>query len=397
MTELSVVGGVYHERCEWPAWDMIFGSGGRAATAISSVVDKVWLYAYASDDAVRRFSSTVALHGLEFRPTPVSRQLSFDYVHPLAAPTIRPAFGTIVQNAPIKVEGRTVLRFGMLEGTAVVKANTCVYDPQNTFAPEPFHANGSSAERLAIVANAGEIRSMSGAADAADGARKLLKASKAQVVVVKSGLDGAIVVTADREETVPAFRTESSFTIGSGDVFAAAFAAFWGVEGRDPVDASRRASLAVADYVEDMSLPIRNADALGSTQRDPLKPSRDRIYLAGPFFTMAQRWLIDEARRGLADVGMTVFSPFHEIGPGPAEEIAPADIAAIVECQAVFAILDGLDSGTVYEVGYARALGKPVIAFSQNVSEEDLKMIQGSGCHVIHDFATAILAAAARP
>jgi nucleoside 2-deoxyribosyltransferase len=135
---------------------------------------------------------------------------------------------------------------------------------------------------------------------------------------------------------------------------------------------------------------------LGSSPRAPLKADRDRVYLAGPFFTIAQLWLIEEARRCLTDAGMKVFSPFHEIGPGPAEEIGPADIAALNECDAVFAVLDGLDSGTIFEVGYARALDKPVVGFAQTVTEEDLKMIVGSGCTVIPDFVTAILAVAAR-
>src|ERR1700755_1448709 len=103
MTELSIAGGVYHERCEWPTWDMVFGSGGRAAAAISSVVDKVRLNSYASEDAARRFSSTVRLYEFDFQYTPILRQLSFDYIHPLAMPIIRPSFGTIGQNAPIEV------------------------------------------------------------------------------------------------------------------------------------------------------------------------------------------------------------------------------------------------------------------------------------------------------
>jgi hypothetical protein len=246
------------------------------------------------------------------------------------------------------------------------------------------------------VANAREIAALSGTDDKVAGARDILDRWNAEVVVVKSGLDGATIVTRDRSMSVPAFRTRSSFTIGSGDVFAAAFTAFWAIEKQDPQTAARNASLAVADYVEDRNLPIRPSTVLALSSRAPLKPDRDRVYLAGPFFTMAQRWLIDEGRRCLAEVGMKVFSPFHEIGPGPAEEVGPADIAALRECDAVFAVLDGLDSGTVFEVGYARAIGKPVVGFSQNVSEEDLKMIEGSGCTVLGDFVTAVLAVAAR-
>ena len=396
MSTITVVGGVYRERCSWPDWDMPFGSGGRAAAAVCGLADHVKLVSYATDEAVEDFSRYADLYGFAFEPVKAGRYISFDYVHPMSVPIIRPAFGTIPQNSPLMVEGETVLRFGMLEGTAVVKAGTCVYDPQSAFGPEQFQANGSVAERLAVVANAREIAALSGSDDKIAGARAILERWNAEVVVVKSGLDGATVVTGDQTMSVPAFRTRSSFTIGSGDVFAAAFAAFWAVDKQDPPMAARNASLAVADYVEDRNLPIRPSAMLAQSGRAPLKPDRDRVYLAGPFFTMAQRWLIDECRRSLAEAGMKVFSPFHEIGPGPADEVGPADIAALKECDAVFAVLDGLDSGTVFEVGYARAIGKPVVGFSQAVSEEDLKMIEGSGCIVMSDFVTAVLAVAAR-
>jgi hypothetical protein len=51
-----------------------------------------------------------------------------------------------------------------------------------------------------------------------------------------------------------------------------------------------------------------------------------------------------------------------------------------------------MDSGTIY----ARAVGKPVVGFAQNVVEENLKMIDGSGCQVFRDFVTALVAVAAR-
>ena len=44
---------------------------------------------------------------------------------------------------------------------------------------------------------------------------------------------------------------------------------------------------------------------------------------------------------------MDVFSPVHDVGPGPASEVAPVDIEQLRECDVVFAILDGLDSGTL--------------------------------------------------
>jgi nucleoside 2-deoxyribosyltransferase len=44
----------------------------------------------------------------------------------------------------------------------------------------------------------------------------------------------------------------------------------------------------------------------------------------------------------------------------------------------------------VFEIGYARALGKPVVVFAQNVSEESLKMLEGTECDICDDFVTAI-------
>ncbi|MNG23475.1 Nucleoside 2-deoxyribosyltransferase [compost metagenome] len=66
------------------------------------------------------------------------------------------------------------------------------------------------------------------------------------------------------------------------------------------------------------------------------------------------------------------------------------DLVAIRACDLVFAIGDGLDSGTIYEIGYARALNKPVVVYAENESEENMKMMEGSGCILSKDYVTAI-------
>jgi nucleoside 2-deoxyribosyltransferase len=139
-----------------------------------------------------------------------------------------------------------------------------------------------------------------------------------------------------------------------------------------------------------MALPCPSVADLEKSPLPEARAAGGQVYLAGPFFTISQRWLIDETRRCLTDLGMQVFSPVHDIGHGPAETVAPADLAALDQCDAVFAILDGIDSGTVFEIGHARARGKPVYVLAQTVSEEDLKMVVGSGCRVFDDFVTAL-------
>ncbi len=56
----------------------------------------------------------------------------------------------------------------------------------------------------------------------------------------------------------------------------------------------------------------------------------------------------------------------------------------------VLALCDGLDSGTLFEVGFAVKAGISVVAFHQNKAPEALKMLEGSGCFVTGDFTTAV-------
>jgi nucleoside 2-deoxyribosyltransferase len=92
----------------------------------------------------------------------------------------------------------------------------------------------------------------------------------------------------------------------------------------------------------------------------------------------------------LRGMHMNVFSPFHDVGIGLAEDVVPADIKALEKSTVVLAMLDGMDPGTIFEIGYAVKLGIPVIGLSQNGSEEEVKMLVGTGCILVDDFATAI-------
>lgn len=352
-------------------------------------MDAITLRAYARSDTAERFKAYADTYCFAFDPAPAEQTISFEYMHSLSVPLIRPAPSLIRRNASFTATAEVVLRFGMMEGSAVVEADRCIYDPQSAFQPEPFEQNGSRAARLAIVANRGEMLALGGCADPISAARTLLTRN-VEVVIVKSGVHGAVVVEAEKQTRVPPYRTEQVWTIGSGDVFAAIFAAHWGVHGATAVESARQASRAVAEYARSMALPVPSASTLAAATLPEATAAGGQVYLAGPFFTLGQRWLVDEARRCLLELGMEVFSPVHDVGHGSAEEVAPADLAQLHKSDAVFAILDGTDSGTLFEVGYARAHNKPVYALAQTVSEEDLKMVKGSGCFIYDDFVTAV-------
>lgn len=390
MTSIVIVGGIYREICIAPQWNQLFGSGGRAAAALSGHVSSIELHSFATSEGAKKFQAYADSFGIDFKHSPHTQEISFEYLHCLAIPFIYPRERAINDNSKIIVNDDVVLRFGMMEGSAEVHANRCVYDPQSSFSPEIFNANGSSTKHLAVVANKDEIILLSGNTDPIIGAKSILKNWPADVVIIKSGIHGAYVVEQGKVIHVPAYVTDFAWTIGSGDIFAATFTLFWGVQGKSAEDAANLASKATAFYVESMSVPIPTESDLRKLTYPPAKFNQQKVYIAGPFFDLGQRWVIEEVRRVLIDIGLTVFSPFHEVGDGPANIIAPADIKGLKECDVVFALLDGTDSGTLFEVGYACSINMPVYALAQRTSEEDLKMVEGSGCKVFNDLSTSI-------
>jgi nucleoside 2-deoxyribosyltransferase len=213
--------------------------------------------------------------------------------------------------------------------------------------------------------------------------------------VVKRGSLGATVITSSEIRNIPAYRTQRVWPVGSGDVFAAVFAFYWASDKTDPFTAASRASLATAYYCDTKRLPIPT-NFTEQAKYQPIEKKNDfplspkQVYLAGPFFTMAERWVINQAREYLMEQGFKVFSPLHDIGFGTAMEVAPADIEGLKHSDIVFALLDGLDAGTVFEIGYARSHYKPVVVFVQNESDESLKMLAGTNCEIVNDFVSAI-------
>jgi nucleoside 2-deoxyribosyltransferase len=393
---IHVVGGLYHEFCVRPQWDRVFGSAGRAALAIGLMGGTPVLHCYANKAAREAFLMEAMGAELELVDQPADEVVSFRYLHDSAPPVIR--------NVPAKphpslvVRQDKVVRFGMLESDAVVHSNWAVYDPQNAGAAVLFGANGSTATHLALVLNSYETRIMAGLPASSSlmvCARAVIEHEKAEVVVVKMGPAGAMVVTRESVHTVPAFRTDSVWKIGSGDTFVAHFAWAWMDNGRSPTEAAAWASRATAYYCLNRLLP--SAPLLEAFDPTPVEVEqgfldgrKPLVYLAGPFFDIGQVWLIEEARARISELGLNVFSPFHDIGLGAAADVVHLDIKAIRDSDILFAIADGIDAGTHYEIGYARALNKPVVVLCEREPEEAMKMASGSGCLVVRDFTSAL-------
>lgn len=397
---IHVVGGVYREYCVHPRWNEIYGSAGRAALAIASMGTGVVLHSYMDQEAQDVIAGEgVYLDAFHLQPTAVSTGVRFRYLHDLATPAItdipEPLFGVL------DVREEKVVRFGMLDGDARVHADWAVYDPQNVKEGRPFRENGSTAKHLALVLNSWEAVHMAGrpGASAAEVAPLLAAEEHAEVVIIKMGPQGAYVWTAQAQSQVPAYRTQRVWKVGSGDCFVAHFANAWIEEGLTPADAANIASRATAYYCQTQAFVT--PAILADLQFPAVAPSAAyragkvrQVYLAAPFFDLSQVWMVEQARTSLAAMGLKVFSPYHDIGLGSANDVVTKDLEGLDTSHIVFAIADGLDAGTIFEVGHARARGKPVVVYSErHQGGEDLKMMEGTGCILCKDYTTAIYTA----
>jgi len=395
---IAVIGGVYRERCMHPHWDEVFGSAGRAASIIARLGATVALHTHADLVSKEVLDSRGAMEGFDVHASTIDRSLEFEYRHGLAAPKI---YDRGDRHAPLNVRVERAVRYGMLEAEAIVHGDRVVYDPQNAIAPTRYHENGSTARELAIVMNRHEACVFTGLwnATTAELATALIAQKTAGVVVIKQGPAGALVHDGRRIQIVPAYRSRAVWKIGSGDNFGAHFAYRWLHEDRPAAESADMASRATAYYCETRGFPSHSN--LANYAPTPITPSASHIagrqravYLAGPFFTLAQLWLIEEARTCLRSMGLAVFSPYHDVGHGSADDVVTQDLAAIDAADLIFAIGDGMDPGTVFEVGHAKAKGKPVVLYGENVSAGDQKMMLGSGCVIADDFVSAIYEAA---
>ena len=97
------------------------------------------------------------------------------------------------------------------------------------------------------------------------------------------------------------------FKIGSGDVFSAAFTMYWALEGREPTEAANWASRATSYYCATRALPLPTVSEIDEIGLQAVQPGAGQVYLASPFFNLAERWIVEEARSLLLDMGVPVF------------------------------------------------------------------------------------------
>ncbi|WAC92226.1 PfkB family carbohydrate kinase [Mycobacterium sp. Aquia_213] len=384
---MRIVGGAYRERCANPRHDALIGSGMRAAASLAESGGDVELTTAVHESEQLEAGVVADTLGVTVDMVERTRPVSFAYFTPLNAPVIG-GLGSRISN-DISVEGDAVLLFGLIEsGQVRAKGQRVVVDPQRPRNLTEEDLPEVEADEQAWVLNERETTQLAGVQDVFAAARRLVEARGLSVVVTKRGPQGALVTTADGHQVnVGACVTESVFPIGSGDVFAGTFAWAWADKHLDPVDAANIASNAAAHWCEtkDFATPAYVLDGTFTRELVPTIKARP-VYLAGPFFNLQQRWLVDVVNASLAP---HVWSPSHEIGAGGIE-VARQDLDGLELCDSVLALLDDNDQGTVFEVGYATKMDIPVVMYTEHVDAEGSKMLLGTGTTHYEDLSTAV-------
>jgi hypothetical protein len=396
VSAVDVYGGAYHEIVRDQGVRQLMGSGLRGAAVLASLGVSTRLVTRVEEQAWEEATAICAAHGVE--PTLAGRQgpVTFDYATSLAEPVVRAPFPADVRGGAeaMRPEGEpspAAVLFGMVEGPVEIAAERLVVDPQHASLDETGF-DRATVDRAALVANSHEIGRLSGRRDVHDAATWMIGAGF-ETVVVKCGALGALVVEGGGVATwIAPHVTEHVASLGTGDVFTAAFARVW-TSGGSPVQAATTAAAATAWYAVTGVPDV--ADASTGTAPPASSPgnwgglARPKVYLAAPFFAAGQIWFVETARRGLTDIGADVFSPLHDVAQGGSSvAIATADLAGLRSCDAVLALLDGADPGTEFECGYATALGIPVVGVVQKAHDDELLMVRGSGTAVFRDLAT---------
>lgn len=392
--KLNIIGGSYFENCKEPYTRNFYGSGVRGAAALGNKGVDITFYSCISEGCKLTAEYSSKLFDYKSKYTLVPKTIEFDYYHPLSKPEIINYDSDIdAVELLIDIKG-DFLYYGFLEGHATFNGNQVVYDPQNHLS---FKSTGSTAKHLAIILNRNEAQIFTNyeTDDLKIMGLKLLESENAEVVVIKNGTHGAMVFHENRIYNIPVFQTTSVWPIGSGDVFSAVFAWEWIIEKKSPYESALLASKYTAFYCQTNILPV--VDPGDKLKPVEIRKSPSNIYLAGPFFNLPQRWMINEIRNKLLDFGNNVFSPLHEVGIISENEIqsksisiAKKDLEGLEKSDVLLAVLFDMDAGTIFEIGYAIARGIRVVILVENIREIDLTMFIGTGCEITDDFATAV-------
>jgi sugar/nucleoside kinase (ribokinase family)/nucleoside 2-deoxyribosyltransferase len=247
-----------------------------------------------------------------------------------------------------------------------------------------------------VFTSGSEILNITSQPDISLAAKEILKIGP-RLVIVKLGLGGSLAIQASGTTTpIPCFQSRFKCTIGAGDAYNAAFVVT-GIRQGDITHSGEVASIVASLFVERLSLDeihenIRTMDlsteihSRTSVFVPPSKTQSVKIYLAGHFLSTPARAWVYKIASALSSRGFKVIVPHINVGVLPhapsisdRRQVFEGDIKEIASAHLVVALLDGAGrGGTSWEIGYANAIGIPVIGLLTDPSRLPSNMIYQS-------------------
>lgn len=117
-----------------------------------------------------------------------------------------------------------------------------------------------------------------------------------------------------------------------------------------------------------------------------------RVYLAGPFFNPTQLALVQDIERCIKSFhGLELYSPrqdgivLQDLSPedrkAVVRKVFQTNVDEIEKADLILAIIDGRDTGTIWEMGYAFGKGKSTITYSDEGYGVNVML---AGCTLAH-------------
>lgn len=116
------------------------------------------------------------------------------------------------------------------------------------------------------------------------------------------------------------------------------------------------------------------------------------VYIAGPLYTSSQRQYLEQIDTICQRMGLSTYLPHRDAGLAKScdvKGIFEKDLNALKSSDLVIAVLDGpiADDGTSWEMGYAYALGIPIIGIVEDFRvrdpQLDINLMIASTCKIV--------------
>lgn len=387
---ISVIGGTYRE-IDYDDISMdIYGSGFRCCKFLLENKCAVKYFTSGNDEVENYLKENAKVYNdFKFKCTESDNLITFKYNFALDNPNIFPHILNLKKTDNIQVNNENIICYGMLESEFTAIGGKVVYDPQTPIKPKKFSEIGK-AEQLIYIVNLNEAKAISSCNTIEEIKNYFFNEENAIAVIIKNGPFGAKLFYKNNEFHIPSYVTENVNKIGSGDIFTSSFGYYWMIKNLPLEECAILASKTTSLFCDKKAYVDTQKFDYDFIEFQNKNLIDKQIYIAAPFFSIAELILIDKIRNAFLEFGVKVFSPFHDIGLGDDESIALKDLEGIKNSDIIFCLFDNLDSGTLIESGFSLAMNKKIIGYHRTCEDSELLMLKPGKIKIFKHLTTAM-------